>query len=71
MKVVFLWFHFYVSLKHDAGSQNFPAAGKTELKYGVSITDACISWEETEKVLGRLAQAVSHRRRQVGTNGHA
>jgi 3-deoxy-7-phosphoheptulonate synthase len=37
-------------------------AGKP-LKYGVSITDACISWETTETVLAELAQAVSDRRR--------
>jgi 3-deoxy-7-phosphoheptulonate synthase len=40
------------------------------LKYGVSITDACINWEDTEKVLADLAQAVSKRRSLIGTNGH-
>jgi 3-deoxy-7-phosphoheptulonate synthase len=33
------------------------------LQYGVSITDACIGWEETEKVLEVLAEAVRERRR--------
>jgi 3-deoxy-7-phosphoheptulonate synthase len=40
------------------------------LKYGVSITDACINWEDTEKVLADLAQAVAKRRSLNGTNGH-
>jgi 3-deoxy-7-phosphoheptulonate synthase len=33
------------------------------LKHGVSITDACISWVQTEPVLQTLAQAVRDRRR--------
>ena len=32
------------------GSQK-PSSDLTKLKYGVSITDACIGWEETEKLL--------------------
>ena len=32
------------------------------LAYGVSITDACIGWEDTEKVLETLAAAVRGRR---------
>ena len=32
--------------------------------YGQSITDACIGWEDTEKLLGILAQAVRDRRAQ-------
>jgi len=35
--------------------------GKTPA-YGVSITDACIGWEDTELLLGILADAVAHRR---------
>lgn len=35
------------------GSQKVPGDIK-DLKYGVSITDACIGWEETEKLLGEL-----------------
>jgi 3-deoxy-7-phosphoheptulonate synthase len=30
--------------------------------WGVSITDACIGWADTEPLLGRLAQAVRERR---------
>ena len=29
-----------------------------ELEYGLSITDACISWEETESLLKEVAQAI-------------
>ncbi|XVJ70733.1 MAG: 3-deoxy-7-phosphoheptulonate synthase [Rhizobacter sp.] len=35
------------------------------LKHGVSITDACISWAQTEPVLQTLAQAVRDRRHQT------
>jgi 3-deoxy-7-phosphoheptulonate synthase len=35
------------------------------LVYGQSITDACIGWEETEKLLAELAQAVRLRRRSL------
>jgi 3-deoxy-7-phosphoheptulonate synthase len=42
------------------------------LEYGKSITDACIGWEDTERVLDRLAQAVRARRssRLATLNGH-
>ena len=33
------------------------------LTYGQSITDACISWDDTEKVLTSLAEAASKRRK--------
>jgi 3-deoxy-7-phosphoheptulonate synthase len=45
----------------EEGRQNFDPGG--ELIYGQSITDACISLEQTEPLLDRLAQAVSDRRR--------
>jgi 3-deoxy-7-phosphoheptulonate synthase len=32
------------------------------LQYGVSITDACVSWEQTEPVLATLADAARKRR---------
>jgi 3-deoxy-7-phosphoheptulonate synthase len=32
------------------------------LAYGVSITDACIGWDDSVKMLGRLAEAVRKRR---------
>ncbi|AGO13110.1 AaceriAFL047Wp [[Ashbya] aceris (nom. inval.)] len=46
----------------NEGSQTIPAEGKAGLKYGVSITDGCISWETTEEVLRKLAGAVRKRR---------
>jgi 3-deoxy-7-phosphoheptulonate synthase len=33
-----------------------------KLEYGVSITDPCIGWEDTQKLLQRLADAVRERR---------
>lgn len=39
-----------------------------ELKYGVSVTDACIDFAETEVVLRNLAKAVKERRK-VTSNG--
>ena len=54
------------------GSQKVPKEGKSGLKYGVSITDACIGWGDTESVLETLAKAVAQRREALkGPNGHA
>lgn len=44
------------------GNQKIPPEGPSGLKKGVSITDACISWETTEEVLENLAEAVRARR---------
>ena len=44
----------------NAGRQDL-APGKT-LEYGVSITDACLGWPETVKLLDTLAEAVRKRR---------
>jgi 3-deoxy-7-phosphoheptulonate synthase len=33
-----------------AGSQKIPA-DKSQLKYGVSVTDACVGWEDTERMV--------------------
>jgi 3-deoxy-7-phosphoheptulonate synthase len=41
---------------------NQPAAPLRDLVYGKSITDKCISWPETERLLHELADAVSARR---------
>ena len=32
------------------GSQKIPE-NKADLRYGVSVTDACIGWAETERIL--------------------
>lgn len=62
----------------NEGNQKVPAEGKAGLKYGVSITDACIGWEDTETTLAELADAVRARREKLGpvkeangVNGHA
>lgn len=44
------------------GNQKVPKEGKSGLKYGVSITDACIGWEDTVSVLDQLAASVKKRR---------
>lgn len=54
----------------NEGSQKVPKDGKEGLQYGVSITDACIGWEDTESVLAELAEAVQKRRKVLSTNGH-
>ncbi|OBT69938.1 3-deoxy-7-phosphoheptulonate synthase [Pseudogymnoascus sp. 23342-1-I1] len=46
----------------NEGNQKVPKEGKAGLKYGVSITDACIGWEDTESVLASLAAACKTRR---------
>jgi 3-deoxy-7-phosphoheptulonate synthase len=44
----------------EAGRQDLKPG--VPLQYGVSITDACLSWAQTEPVLDTLAQAVRQRR---------
>jgi 3-deoxy-7-phosphoheptulonate synthase len=41
-----------------AGNQAVPEQGAAGLQYGVSITDACIDWETTERTLHDLADKV-------------
>ncbi|KAL0939038.1 phospho-2-dehydro-3-deoxyheptonate aldolase [Colletotrichum truncatum] len=55
----------------NEGNQKVPKEGPSALKYGVSITDACIHWEDTVSVLDQLADAVKQRREILSTNGHA
>lgn len=47
------------------GRQDIPASGPAGLKYGQSVTDACISWEATVPVLERLREGVRGRRESV------
>ncbi|KAK9479655.1 3-deoxy-7-phosphoheptulonate synthase [Lipomyces japonicus] len=48
----------------NAGRQDVsPNGGKSSLKYGVSITDACVAWEDTVPMLEELAAAVRERRK--------
>ncbi|KAK9764139.1 hypothetical protein K7432_008617 [Basidiobolus ranarum] len=44
------------------GRQDIPHEGPSALKYGQSITDACIGWEDTVKVLDILRNGVQARR---------
>lgn len=46
----------------NEGRQDVTAQGKDGLKYGVSITDSCISFETTQQVFETLAGAVRTRR---------
>jgi 3-deoxy-7-phosphoheptulonate synthase len=45
---------------------NQPIGDISELVYGQSVTDACIGWDDTEKVLATLAEAVQARRALAG-----
>lgn len=51
---------FMIESNINEGRQDW-AAGK-ELQYGVSITDACIGWEETARLLKEGARAIYPRR---------
>ncbi|KAK9491803.1 hypothetical protein V1508DRAFT_420640 [Lipomyces doorenjongii] len=55
-----------------AGRQDVPAqGGRDQLKYGVSITDACVAWEDTIPMLEDLADAVRCRRAVVAARNAA
>ena len=47
------------------GAQKIPKEGKRGLKYGVSVTDACIGWDQSVNVLAELAAAVKARRTRI------
>jgi 3-deoxy-7-phosphoheptulonate synthase len=53
----------------NEGRQDVPAAGPATLKHGVSITDACVNWEKTVKMLNSLNEAVTLRRQFLITAG--
>jgi 3-deoxy-7-phosphoheptulonate synthase len=40
------------------GNQPFPVKNLADLRYGVSITDACLAWEATERLLRWAASAL-------------
>jgi len=50
-----------------AGNQKL-TDDKSQLEYGMSITDGCISWETTEKSLRQLAKKLSGFKHSVGQN---
>ncbi|KAG6902940.1 hypothetical protein C0995_009332 [Termitomyces sp. Mi166 len=47
----------------NEGRQDVPPEGPAGLKYGVSITDACVDWERTVAMLDKLNGAVCERRK--------
>ncbi|TFY73014.1 hypothetical protein EWM64_g10998, partial [Hericium alpestre] len=47
------------------GRQDITAAGPAALKYGQSVTDACLSWDMTVPVLDRLREGVRGRRNMI------
>lgn len=51
-----------VMIESNLVEGNQPIGDGSNLQYGLSITDACIGWEDTEKVLDVLAKAVRDRR---------
>lgn len=53
------------------GRQDIPTSGPAGLKYGQSVTDACISWEATVPVLDRLREGVRARRELVKSNARS
>ena len=44
----------------EAGAQPFPQP-REKLRYGVSITDACIDWPTTEKLVREIHAALAAR----------
>jgi len=49
----------------NEGRQDVPEDGPDGLRWGVSITDACVDWERTVAMLDKLNEAVSQRRAAV------
>jgi 3-deoxy-7-phosphoheptulonate synthase len=43
----------------QAGQQGMKGPNGDGLEYGVSITDPCISWEQTEQLLAEIHQLLS------------
>lgn len=46
----------------NEGRQDVPPSGPADLRHGVSITDACVDWATTAKMLEELDGAVKRRR---------
>jgi 3-deoxy-7-phosphoheptulonate synthase len=46
----------------NEGRQDLVEGQADKLKYGVSITDACVNWAQTEEILKTLADGVKARR---------
>ncbi|CEL94660.1 unnamed protein product [Vitrella brassicaformis CCMP3155] len=50
--------------KPDGGISSSPPAVLKQMRYGVSVTDACVGWSDTVPMLNKLAEA-SRARRQL------
>ncbi len=53
-----------VMIESNLVEGNQPIGDGKNLQYGLSVTDACICWEDTEKVLETLAKSVRDRRQR-------
>ncbi|KAJ3898442.1 hypothetical protein F5879DRAFT_615122 [Lentinula edodes] len=47
------------------GRQDIPLSGPSGLRYGQSVTDACMDWDMTVEVLNRLREGVKARRARI------
>ena len=56
---------FGVMIESHLVEGNQSIGPKDSLIYGQSITDACVSWEDTEIMLKLLASAVKSRRKNL------
>lgn len=54
-----------VMVESNLQSGNQVCDGKSPLKYGVSITDACVGWDGTVEILDTLAKGVLERRKHA------
>ncbi|KAJ2080498.1 hypothetical protein GGI16_007605, partial [Coemansia sp. S142-1] len=54
------------------GNQNIPSDGDlSKLVYGMSVTDACVNWDDTVKMLDNLREGVRNRRRRAAALSNA
>jgi 3-deoxy-7-phosphoheptulonate synthase len=49
-----------------AGNQKIPA-DKSQLRYGVSVTDECVGWETTEAMMLQAHAAMGERSEDIAT----
>ena len=56
---------FMLESNLEEGSQKIPR-DLADLKYGVSVTDACIGWEETERIMKHAASILRESRKRGG-----
>ena len=54
-------FVFGVMIESHLNEGNQKVGPLSSLQYGVSITDSCIGWDDTEQLLRGLAQSVKKR----------